>query len=139
MKTNKIFFFLLIFSIKLFSQQSIVKVEGVIIDSGKTTIPYAAIGIVSKSIGTSSNDDGEFYLKLTRENLSDTLTVSSIVSVKYPSNFEINLSKSFFEDKLRNSKKEYPFIKSIVYAIFGFNSGYTPCMLGVLNHLLLNC
>ena len=78
MKTNKIFLVLLIFSIKLFSQQSIVKVEGVIIDSGKTTIPYAAIGIVSKSIGTSSNDDGEFSLKLSKENLTDSLTVSSM-------------------------------------------------------------
>ena len=78
MKTNKIFLVLLIFSIKLFSQQSIVKVEGVIIDSRKTTIPYAAIGIVSKSIGTSSNDDGEFSLKLSKENLTDSLTVSSM-------------------------------------------------------------
>jgi hypothetical protein len=55
-----------------------ITINGVIIDSGKNTVPYAAIGIISKSIGTSSNDDGEFSLKLSRENLSDTLTVSSI-------------------------------------------------------------
>lgn len=55
-----------------------INIEGTILDENKNTIPYAAIGIVEKSIGTSSNDDGVFFLKLTSLNLSDTLTVSSI-------------------------------------------------------------
>jgi len=75
---NKFLFFFFIFTINFFSQQSNITLNGVIIDSNKNTVPYAAIGILSKAMGTSSNDDGEFYLKLTRENLSDTLTVSSI-------------------------------------------------------------
>ena len=75
---NKFLFFFFIFTINFFSQHSNITLNGVIIDSNKNTVPYAAIGILSKAMGTSSNDDGEFFLKLTRENLSDTLTVSSI-------------------------------------------------------------
>lgn len=60
-----------------FSQQN-VTIEGVIIDVNKTTLPYASISILSKNIGTVSNDDGAFFLELKESNLSDTLTVSTI-------------------------------------------------------------
>lgn len=78
MKINKSFFLFFVIITSFYSQQSSIVVNGTIIDSGKNTVPYAAIGIISKSIGTSSNDDGVFSLKLNRENLSDTLEVSSI-------------------------------------------------------------
>ena len=52
--------------------------EGVIMDEYDTTVPYAAIGIPSKYLGTSSNDDGGFQLSLFKSNLQDSLEVSSI-------------------------------------------------------------
>ncbi len=51
---------------------------GVIMDEYKMTIPYAAIGIPSKYIGSSSNDDGGFQLSISKSNLQDSLEVSSI-------------------------------------------------------------
>ncbi|MEP5340059.1 MAG: carboxypeptidase-like regulatory domain-containing protein [Algibacter sp.] len=68
--------FLLSFSVK--SQEKTLKTEGLILDETKLSIPYAAVGIPSKYIGTSSNEDGVFYLELSKSNLLDTLEVSSI-------------------------------------------------------------
>ena len=68
--------FLLCFSVK--SQEKTLKTEGVVLDKTKLSIPYAAVGIPSKYIGTSSNEDGVFYLELSKSNLLDTLEVSSI-------------------------------------------------------------
>ena len=52
--------------------------EGVIMDEYNMTVPYAAIGIPKKYLGTSSNDDGGFQLSLFKSNLQDSLEVSSI-------------------------------------------------------------
>jgi len=41
-----------------------------------TPLSYANIGVYNKSIGTISNEDGEFVLKLHRRHLNDTLVVS---------------------------------------------------------------
>lgn len=55
-----------------------ITIQGVVIDNYKETVPYAAIGIPKKYIGTSSNEDGGFLLKLSKNNLIDSLEVSSI-------------------------------------------------------------
>ncbi len=60
-----------------FSQQN-VTIKGVITDANNTTIPYASIGILSKNIGTVSNEEGAFIFELTESNLNDTLSVSTI-------------------------------------------------------------
>ena len=41
-------------------------------------IPFAAIGIVSKNIGTTSTEDGTFYFQISKNELKDTLTISSL-------------------------------------------------------------
>ena len=71
---------LLITSVIHFSilAQDNIKVEGVIIDGNKETLPYTAVSILSKYIGTVSNDDGAFLLKLKKSNLNDTITVSTL-------------------------------------------------------------
>lgn len=61
----------------LFAQDTI-QVEGVIVDASNETLPYTAIGILSKYIGTVSNDDGAFLLKLDESNLNDTLSFSTM-------------------------------------------------------------
>lgn len=72
---NILLFFVTTF---IFSQTGIIKVDGLILDANKEPLPYVAVSILSKSIGTSSNDDGEFSLKLTKTNLNDSITFSTI-------------------------------------------------------------
>ena len=62
----------------VFYAQETIRVEGSITDKDKYPIPYAAVSILSKSIGTVSNDDGGFSLQLTRDNFKDTITISTI-------------------------------------------------------------
>lgn len=66
------------FSIHLTSAQNKIELSGTVLDEFKTSIPYAAVGIPSKYIGTSTNDDGVFLFEVTTENLSDSLEISSI-------------------------------------------------------------
>ena len=75
-KSSVVYLFLLLSLV--FNAQVTIKVEGLIIDKDKYPIPYAAVSILSKSIGTASNDDGGFVLKLTQENLNDTITISTL-------------------------------------------------------------
>lgn len=62
----------------LYSQEKL-EIKGVILDDTDFGVPYAAISIPSKQmIGTTSNGDGKFSLVITKENMLDTLSVSSI-------------------------------------------------------------
>jgi hypothetical protein len=78
MNSIKLLTILLLLSLSVQSQEKTLKIEGVILDEAEIGIPYAAIGIPSKYLGTSSNEDGNFYLELSEGNLLDTLEVSSI-------------------------------------------------------------
>lgn len=61
----------------LFSQDKI-NVAGFVKDNLGYEVPYAAVSIPSKYIGTSTTEDGSFYLNLSSANLGDFLEVSSI-------------------------------------------------------------
>lgn len=61
-----------------FGQEQKILLEGLVIDESKYAIPYAAIGIPSKYIGTASTEEGSFSLFALKSNLSDSLEVSSI-------------------------------------------------------------
>ena len=78
MNSIKLLIILLLLNLSVQSQEKTLKIEGVILDENEVSIPYAAIGIPSKYVGTSSNEDGNFYLELSRSNLLDTLEISSI-------------------------------------------------------------
>tara|TARA_R110001583_G_scaffold171677_3_gene325368 strand:+ start:402 stop:1583 length:1182 start_codon:yes stop_codon:yes gene_type:complete len=83
MKTLKMKFWLAIvlvcFSASFYAQEKKdIELEGIIMDEYDMTVPYAAIGIPSKYVGTSSNDDGGFHVLLSKSNLQDSLEVSSI-------------------------------------------------------------
>ena len=78
MLKNIIFFLLLnTLSFYLFSQENI-NVEGIIIDTDNEALPYTAVSILSKYLGTVSNDDGAFLLKLDTSHLKDTISVSTM-------------------------------------------------------------
>ena len=69
--------FFLIISSFIYSQNKIV-IEGLILDEYNYNVPYAAVGILSKNLGTSSNDEGAFYFLATNNELDDILEISSI-------------------------------------------------------------
>jgi len=58
--------------------QNKIELTGTVFDEYKMPIPYAAVGIPSKYKGTSTNDEGVFSMEVTKENMSDSLEVSSI-------------------------------------------------------------
>ncbi len=61
-----------------FAQPEQITIGGKIVDEYNTGIPYVAIGIIEKYMGTSSNEDGDFSMLVSKSNLKDTLEVSSI-------------------------------------------------------------
>lgn len=55
------------------------KISGLVKDHrSKEKLPYASIGIRGKHIGTITNQDGEFSLSISSENLNDTLVFSYV-------------------------------------------------------------
>ncbi|MGY6647355.1 carboxypeptidase-like regulatory domain-containing protein [Wenyingzhuangia sp. IMCC45574] len=80
---KKAFFgaFFLLFSISfttLFAQEKKVSVQGTIYDESNETVPFVTVGIINKAIGTASTEDGEFSLLLQKDQLQDTLYISSL-------------------------------------------------------------
>jgi len=58
--------------------QDNIEIKGVIVDTNNHVLPYTAVGILSKYIGTVSNEDGAFFLKLDNSNLNDSITFSTM-------------------------------------------------------------
>lgn len=76
-KAKWAFVVLLVLNLNAFSQQKI-ELEGVVKDENGYEVPYAAVGIPSKYVGTATTEDGSFYLQLSESNVNDVLEVSSI-------------------------------------------------------------
>lgn len=72
------FIFLLIFMPLTLHAQNNFPLSGKIIDDKGQEIPYVAIGIVSKNIGTTSTEDGTFYFEISTAELKDTMSFSSL-------------------------------------------------------------
>ena len=72
------FVFLLIFMPLTLHAQKNISLSGKVIDDKGQEVPYAAIGIVSKNIGTTSTEDGTFYFQISTAELIDTLSFSSL-------------------------------------------------------------
>lgn len=72
------FIFLLVFSPLTLHAQNNIPISGKVMDDKGFEIPYAAIGIVSKNIGTTSTEDGTFYFEISTAELKDTLSFSSL-------------------------------------------------------------
>ena len=72
------FIFLMIFIPPSLHAQNTIPVSGKVIDDTGYEIAFAAIGIVSKNIGTTSTEDGTFYFQISKAELNDTLSISSL-------------------------------------------------------------
>jgi len=78
--------------------------------SAKMTLPYASVGIRGKHVGTITNQDGEFTLSLSSENINDTLIVS-YVGFK---NFELPVSKITIKQLQIRLKKDFISLQEVV-------------------------
>ena len=58
--------------------QKNIPITGKIVDDNDKEIPFAAIGIISKNVGTTSTEDGTFYFQISPNELKDTLSISSL-------------------------------------------------------------
>ena len=74
---NLNYFIILFCSLNLIAQENIA-ITGKVLDQNGYEIPYAAIGILNKNIGSTSTEDGAFYFRVTKSELEDSLTVSSL-------------------------------------------------------------
>ena len=72
------FILLLIFVPYILNAQKNIPVSGKVIDDTGYEIPFAAIGIISKNVGTTSTEDGTFYFQISPNELKDTLSISSL-------------------------------------------------------------
>lgn len=102
LKTSKCLFYLFLVAFILSptisqSQEDKIKIDGVILDEFNEPVPFVAVGIVSKYIGTASTEDGEFSFSITKNELQDSLSVSSLGYDPY---------KIKVEDYLKLEKKE---------------------------------
>ena len=87
---------LLFTGMTVFAQES-TAITGKVIDQNGYEVPYAAVGIFQKNMGTTSTEDGTFYFRVSNNELEDNLTVSSLGF----SNFSIKIN-----DFLKLEKKE---------------------------------
>jgi len=76
-KKNLFIFLVSLVHISVCSQSEII-VESDILDINKQALAFTSISIMSKSIGTISNEEGRFSLRLTKGNLNDTITISTL-------------------------------------------------------------
>ena len=88
---------LLLFNFMAAFAQESTAITGKVIDQNGYEVPYAAIGILQKNMGTTSTEDGTFYFRVSSNELEDNLTVSSLGF----SNFSIKI-----KDFLKLEKKE---------------------------------
>jgi len=65
------------------SQTNNIEVRGIILDESNYPVPYVAVGIVKKHIGTSSTEDGDFSFLITKNELQDSLSISSLGYMPY--------------------------------------------------------
>ena len=81
--------FLSIFSLNLLHAQT--KVGGVVNDNSGKIVPFANVVFANSSTGTTTNEDGEFYLQ--SENNHDTLVISFVgfETLKIPLKSSVNL------------------------------------------------
>lgn len=97
-----VFLIILSFTNSISAQEKI-EIKGLIVDQSNYPVPFVAVGIVKKYLGTASTEDGEFAFFATKNELQDTLSVSSLGYDPF---------KIKIEDFLNQEKKEIVLIES---------------------------
>jgi hypothetical protein len=114
-------------------------ISGVVIDGESSDpLPYATIGLKNAGKGTVSNSNGEFGLKISPDNYSDTITVSYLgffgreipVKQSLGNNFRIAMRREFISIPEIIIRNQIP--QEIIYKTLGSigrNYGNTPAYL----------
>ena len=87
-----------------FSQNGKIELKGLILDEANYPVPFVAVGIVKKYIGTASTEDGEFSFLISKNELQDSLSISSLGYDPY---------KIKVEDYLKLEKKEIVLLETV--------------------------
>ena len=66
-----------LFFTQIVSTQNII-IEGSVVDEFDYEVPFAAVGILKKNVGTTSTMEGTFSFLVTKNELNDILEISSI-------------------------------------------------------------
>jgi hypothetical protein len=118
------------------SRWDLKSISGVITDSESgEPLPFATIGIMSKGKGTVTNNNGEFVLKITRDCINDSLSVSYLgfynreipVRQALGNNFNIKMKREYIsipEIIIRNQAPQEIMRKA--YNSISHNYGTTP-------------
>lgn len=77
-KKLKLLIIIFVCATNIQAQQNKVIVEGIVQDPSEIPIPYASVYIPTKYVGTTSTEEGQFYLALEKSNLQDTLVITSM-------------------------------------------------------------
>jgi hypothetical protein len=114
-------------------------ISGIIIDDdSREPLPFATISLKNSGKGTVTNNNGEFGLKISRESLTDTLSVSYLgfirreitVEQSLGNNFTISMKRDFISIPEIIIKTQVP--QEIIYkaiAAIPHNYGNSPAML----------
>ena len=97
--------FLFLNSMMTFAQES-TAIMGKVIDQNGYEVPYAAVGILEKNIGTTSTEDGTFYFRVSNDELEDNLTISSLgfstFSIKITDFLKLDKKEIVLEEQTTN-------------------------------------
>lgn len=96
--------FLLLSPIISHSQEGKIEIDGIILDETNFPVPYAAVGIVEKYLGTSSTEDGEFSMLVSKNELKDSLSISCL---------GYNTIKINVQDYLNQNEKKIVLVESV--------------------------
>ncbi|MDC0177443.1 carboxypeptidase-like regulatory domain-containing protein [Polaribacter sp.] len=77
-KLNFIFITLLIFSNFFYAQNKNITLKGSVIDEAGDPLPFVAVSVINKSVGTATTEDGDFLFVISKKELKDSISISSL-------------------------------------------------------------
>lgn len=77
-KLNFIFITLLFFSNFFYAQNKNITLKGSVIDEAGDPLPFVAVSVINKSVGTATTEDGDFLFVISKKELKDSISISSL-------------------------------------------------------------
>lgn len=89
-------FIILLTPILAFSQSFFGTFEGTVLETHDAPLAYVSVGVVNKSIGTVSNNNGHFMLEMNKISIQDTIRLSLVgyTSLEFPVSDLLNNKKN---------------------------------------------
>ena len=77
-KLNFILITLLFFSNFFYAQNKNITLKGSVIDEAGDPLPFVAVSVINKSVGTATTEDGDFLFVISKKELKDSISISSL-------------------------------------------------------------